>query len=371
VNGTTSADRSFVLADVGDVHNMTGVQIETASDAVGVTEFLRPEDGSWDPSNPNFYYFVTTNAFGAPSRLWRAEFTNVNDLTAGGTIKMLLDGTEGQQMFDNITVNANGHVILQEDVGNNAHVGKIWEYDPSTDTVHKIATHDPVLFGTPVAPFNQDEESSGVIDVTDLLGDATHNVYLLDVQAHYTTGISAEAVEGGQLLVMTVEHDVKATKGNDKLNGGWTDDTLNGGKGDDTLNGGSGNDTLVGGLGNDTLIGGAGNDSLDGGKGNDILNGGAGLDTFKGGAGADTFVFNAGDVGVGALKEKILSFEVGSDLIDLHGISNVEYVITQLKPTSFLLQIDSNHDSLVDMQIEVHTVGGQLTSSDILIGILG
>ena len=32
---------------------------------------------------------------------------------------MLLDGTEGQQMIDNITVTNAGKVLIQEDVGNN------------------------------------------------------------------------------------------------------------------------------------------------------------------------------------------------------------------------------------------------------------
>ena len=37
---------------------------------------------------------------------------------------MLLDGTEGQQMLDNMTVTKDGKILLQEDVGNNAHLGQ-------------------------------------------------------------------------------------------------------------------------------------------------------------------------------------------------------------------------------------------------------
>ena len=43
----------------------------------------------------------------------------------------------------------------------------------------------------------QDEEASGVIDASDLLGDGW---FLVDVQAHYAT--DAELVEGGQYLAL-------------------------------------------------------------------------------------------------------------------------------------------------------------------------
>src|ERR1043166_8737815 len=48
-----------------------------------------------------------------------------------------------------------------------------------------------------------DEESSGVIDVTDILGSAGQNAYLLGVQAYYPNG--PELVEGGQLLLMHMD----------------------------------------------------------------------------------------------------------------------------------------------------------------------
>jgi len=189
---------AFTLADLGNVENTTGAALESASVTAGVTRFLRPEDGAWDPVHTNDFYFVTTNAFSSPSRLWRLRFADINNLAAGGALDMLLGGSEGQHMFDNITIDRAGHVYLQEDVGNNAHLGKVWRYDIVSNTLTVVAQHDPLRFlsGAPLF-LTQDEESSGIIDATSILGPGW---FLLDVQAHYAT--DAETVEGGQLLAM-------------------------------------------------------------------------------------------------------------------------------------------------------------------------
>jgi RTX calcium-binding nonapeptide repeat (4 copies) len=192
---------TFTMVNLGNVSGLTGAQLDAASEAAGVTTFLRPEDGAWDTLNPNRFYFVTTNAFNAPSQLWAADFVDAKNPAAGGTIKLLLNGSEGQQMFDNMTVDANGKVVLNEDVGNNAHLGKVWQYDPTTDTMTVLAEHDASRFVAGGANFlTQDEESSGVIDVSHILGSAGENVYLIDTQAHYA--VPGEQVEGGQLQLI-------------------------------------------------------------------------------------------------------------------------------------------------------------------------
>lgn len=205
------ADRasSFSLVDLGDVSGLTGAQLQTQSEAAGVTEFLRPEDGAWDPTNEDRFYFVTTNNINGPSRLWALDFVDGDHPELGGTIRMLLDGTEGQKMLDNMTVTDAGKVILQEDVGNNAHLGKVWEYNPGADRLSQIAAHDPSQFLNGGANYlTQDEESSGVIDVTSILGSATESVYLLDTQAHYA--VAGDQVEGGQLMLIRQEHNAAA-----------------------------------------------------------------------------------------------------------------------------------------------------------------
>jgi hypothetical protein len=198
-NGSVPAPNTpFTLADLGTAENMTGAQLQSASINLGVTRFLRPEDGAWDPRHPEDFYFVTTNSFSGPSRLWKAHFTDINDMTKGGTITVMLNGTEGQRMLDNIGFDQYGNLILQEDVGNNVHNGKMWQYNVDSRTLKLIAKHDPLRFerdmGSPLF-LTQDEEGSGVIDMQHILGAG----WFLSVdQAHYP--IPGELVEGGQLL---------------------------------------------------------------------------------------------------------------------------------------------------------------------------
>jgi hypothetical protein len=188
------------------------------SSAASATGFLRPEDGAWDPSNPSDYYFVTTDRYDQAkdgvgsqvgrTRLWRASFSDVHNPSAGGNISMVLDGTEAGQMWDNITIDRHGRIVLLEDVGGNAHNGKVFLYDITGQQLTQIAMHDPARFGNiglaATAPFTNDEEASGVIDAEDILGQGW---FLIDTQAHYPLGAGAPnsyEVEGGQLMAMYI-----------------------------------------------------------------------------------------------------------------------------------------------------------------------
>jgi len=278
-DGLIPASGSFSLVNLGDVSDKTGATIDAESAAAGVTDFLRPEDAAWDPNNPNVLYFVTTTT---PARLIRLTFEDITNPALGGEIEVLVDGTvDPVNWLDNITVSDSGIVFMQEDPGSSTGLAKVWAYDPAGDVLTQVGEHNAAFFA-PGAPqfLTTNEESSGIIDVTEILGDGDTQAFLLDVQAHY--GIAdAELVEGGQLLAMFVD-----------------DLVLNGGNGKDTLVGTWANEIINGGNGKDLLDGGSGNDELDGGNGKDVLIGGAGNDVLTGGLAGDWFVFdNTGETG--------------------------------------------------------------------------
>jgi hypothetical protein len=210
-SGFVGAGR-FSLHSFGDVSGLSALALEEASIAAGVTRFQRPEDGAWDPRtrNRDNFYFVTTASLTLNCRLWRLRFDDIEHPERGGAIEMLLKGTEGHGMLDNVTIDRLGRIVMDEDPGNNARVSKIWAYQISTGEFVEVAHHNPAFFdptqsGTP-AFITQDEESSGIIDAAHILGSGW---FLLDVQAHKPS-TDAELVEGGQLLALFIDPDIAA-----------------------------------------------------------------------------------------------------------------------------------------------------------------
>jgi Bacterial protein of unknown function (DUF839) len=194
---------SFTGHNLGDVSNLTGMQLNMVSNTASVTRFERPEDGVWSATDPHDFYFVTTIG---GSRLWRLSFIDPADPAAGGTISVLLAGGRNStaggpyRNLDNITSTDRGQLVIQEDPGGSADLAAVWRYDTETGGLDRVAKADPDRFRLPTAPFTQEEESSGVIDVSDILGEGW---FLLDVMAHYENS-DPELVQGGQLLAMHI-----------------------------------------------------------------------------------------------------------------------------------------------------------------------
>jgi hypothetical protein len=200
------SQRAFTLVPLGDVSAKSGATLQSESATAGVSEMARPEDSSWDPSDSSSLYVATTNAFDKATRLWHFDFADASDVTKGGTATVAVQGpattstTAGPHMFDNITVNSRGQVLLQEDPGNSAYLAGIWQYEPANGAVKRIAQHDSSRFVTGGSQFvTVDEESSGIIPVPFLGAGA----YLFDVQAHKASS-DTELVEGGQLVLLKV-----------------------------------------------------------------------------------------------------------------------------------------------------------------------
>jgi len=197
------------LGNAGDVSSLSGLQLEQDSMSKDVFRMLRPEDGAWDPrgSEGDALYFVTTANINPlmNSRLWRLQFTDISQPELGGQIDILLTNTPGR-MFDNITIDRLGRVLIQEDTGNNPWVAKIWVYGIGNGSLTEVAHHDPELFEPGVNPalfITQDEESSGIIDAAHIFG---QGYFLFDVQSHKSVvSTDPEVVEDGQLLAMYVD----------------------------------------------------------------------------------------------------------------------------------------------------------------------
>jgi len=208
------------------------------------TEFSRVEDGEWDPSNPNVFYFITTesnkNATStAPNpaeptfsrdggALWRLTFVDGQNPDKGAKLEMLLDGSEAPYLSkpDNLAIAKNGVLLIQEDPGDNGHVARIVAFRMSDAKIAVVAEFNKEYFATGGSKFmTVDEESSGIIEATHLFarpGD-TKSYYLFNTQVH-TTGVATSrpdllwrsstgkakadknAIEGGAYYLMTIDN---------------------------------------------------------------------------------------------------------------------------------------------------------------------
>lgn len=207
---------AFVLAEVPNAAFKTGAAIQSESVTAGITEFARPEDGHWDTRDPKVFYFVTTGATldarAQSARLYKLTLDSLAHPT-GGSISLVKDsatmtGTDGvaARSFDNITVDGDGQVLVQEDPGNSSYIAKVWRIDPATGQALQLFESDRSRFLAGAPQFlTQDEENSGIIEVTRLVKHARwyergQRYFLGVMQAHYA--IPGELVEGGQLYLM-------------------------------------------------------------------------------------------------------------------------------------------------------------------------
>jgi hypothetical protein len=248
-DGTVGTDAAFrttygrfntqAVSFVGVDWNKSGVNQYAEAKAANAMAFWRIEDGSFDPrpGKQNDYYFVTTasqSSTGQKGGLWKLTFTDLNDLSKGGQLTLILDGNQGTgvgdplTMQDGIEIDSAGHLILQEDPGSGNNfsspsrnrLAKMYALDLDTLRLVQLAEFDKAKFdnfgGTDPSWLTQDEESSGVIDAAGLIGGGW---FLFNAQVHTSNtnaspaastaagkiaGSTSYEVENGQIMAMKV-----------------------------------------------------------------------------------------------------------------------------------------------------------------------
>ncbi|MBD2424080.1 choice-of-anchor I family protein [Cyanobium sp. FACHB-13342] len=212
----------------------------------GALQLSRIEDGEVNPLNSQQAVFVSTgtadfNKGDLYGNVYTLDFSDAfgsDGLVAASgesVLKVVYDGdlladpTTGIRNPDNMTISADGYVYLQEDRANgggtNISAGNfgtqeasIWQLaiDPITgdsiDDPTRWAQIDrtavPTVYGqTDPNPADYGNwESSGIIDVSAIYGEAAGSLFLADVEAHNLTngniGSSGYLVQGGQLTLI-------------------------------------------------------------------------------------------------------------------------------------------------------------------------
>ena len=175
-----------------------------------VTEFLRPEDGAWDPEQPERLLLRHDGQLRRQSRLWRLSLRPTPPTRRGRHDRHAARGHRGRwhgravphaRQHDRRP--AAGRVLLQEDPGGQNYLARIWRTTSPRDTLTEVAHHDPARFSPGLAGLAHDRR--GVLGDhrrPRILGEGW---YLGDVQAHYPNG--PELVEGGQLFALYVPPD--------------------------------------------------------------------------------------------------------------------------------------------------------------------
>lgn len=209
--------------------------LQADADALGGFSFSRPEDLSTSPTDGTILAFNSTGRGSLfPADNWGdtyivdIDFANINAPTASITIVYDSDDMGGGQFDvpqnglrcqDNMDWADDGFIYIQEDQANTdgpavfGSTGKetsIWRLNPASGQITRLTmtNRDNVLpLGSSdgaVTDFGN-WESSGIVDVSTLFGEAAGTLLLFDVQSHsITNGLigSKTLFEGGQLCFL-------------------------------------------------------------------------------------------------------------------------------------------------------------------------
>jgi Alkaline phosphatase PhoX len=239
LDAARNSERTFVTGSVrgewvpiANAGALTDVQLEAASDAANAMTFIRPEDGAFNPNNPNEFFFDTTGSSSGSAdgvnelgRLYSLRLHPGNPLkpatltivynadlvvAGGGDTAISPDNLDASSRY--LMINEDGTTESRAVMAAKGRDGSIWRFDLAkgptgaigvdASTATRVAElNPPGRDGIAVGPGVW--ETSGIIDTTALFGADT---WLSDVQAHPPTtppGGPTVTVEDGQLFLMT------------------------------------------------------------------------------------------------------------------------------------------------------------------------
>jgi hypothetical protein len=228
-----SQNCQWVLAPNAATQTETDLKNEmTANDFF---KFSRPEDGHYNPRNPNQWIFVTTGEGDLGNTLGRIYELRLNATNPTGPCQLILKYNAATSLLDgplapdNMVFTASGDILVQEDGtstsrpvyntrNRNAGIWKLNIARPFNEREFVVGQtdigRDNILAhrgtGTVVGsqtgfPITQRGlwETTGIIDHRFVRGRRAYNGFLFAVQAHSpTTAPVADSVEDGQILFM-------------------------------------------------------------------------------------------------------------------------------------------------------------------------
>lgn len=229
-----------ISVSFNEVDNSVDGSTQNFEALLGGTTMSRLEDGVFDPSKPNDFYFTTTESSGDVNAtkanpatpkikrdggaLWRLRFKDVGKPLSGATLTMILDGSEAPYLNkpDNLEIDESGNVFIEEDPGINEHLSRLIVFQPATSKFTVLATAKQRYFSALGSDYlTNNEELSSVVDVsrylrTSKLDKKTYLVFSIQVHTEVArtrpdiTNPSAlgklwPAFRGGQLYLLVID----------------------------------------------------------------------------------------------------------------------------------------------------------------------
>ena len=172
------------LAAIPQSENSSVAELNQAAEGLGAMNFVRIEDAVADPFHPGVLYFTDTGAARSDTfkgRIYMMRF-DVEDPTQA-TIEVLLDGDQGDDLFNPDGLGVSRHALVINEDRNYAKSGfnRVLVYDFSEETLTAVARTDPIPIAMERDGGPGAWESSGAVDASEFFGKGW---WLLDVQAH-------------------------------------------------------------------------------------------------------------------------------------------------------------------------------------------